>query len=224
MCWASFIPAAARRGSCWGLCFVVAQSVCPVSGLPPLTGAAAWPITSLRRSPYRQRWGFCSIRRWLSACRRRVVLLMVQFPPFGGVRPRFKAVWCPKRRPPRQKPVKTGSCGRGGLRFGHTCVSRGVLFACEPLNVRVNPLMRTSTPQPARGRSRPRTSHRVNVRVKGPACRSSGQRASERACVRVGGPMRGCVGPGALAALLLDWNCGAVVASVLASGPVYWHP
>ena len=28
--------------------------------------------------------GFCSIRSWLSACRRRVVVLVVRFPPFGG--------------------------------------------------------------------------------------------------------------------------------------------
>ena len=28
--------------------------------------------------------GFCSIRSWLSACRRRVVPLMVQFPPIAG--------------------------------------------------------------------------------------------------------------------------------------------
>ena len=32
----------------------------------------------------RKWWGFCTIRSWLAACRRRVVLLMVQFPPFGG--------------------------------------------------------------------------------------------------------------------------------------------
>ena len=29
-------------------------------------------------------WGFCSIRSWLAACRRRVAALMMQFPPFGG--------------------------------------------------------------------------------------------------------------------------------------------
>ena len=29
------------------------------------------------------RWGFCSIRSWLAACRRRVVPLMTPFPPFG---------------------------------------------------------------------------------------------------------------------------------------------
>ena len=28
------------------------------------------------------RWGFCSIRSWLAACRRRVVPLMTPFPPF----------------------------------------------------------------------------------------------------------------------------------------------
>ena len=28
-------------------------------------------------------WGFCSIRSWLAACRRRVVVLMTSFPPFG---------------------------------------------------------------------------------------------------------------------------------------------
>ena len=30
------------------------------------------------------RWGFCSIRNWLPACRRRVTPLMMPFPPFGG--------------------------------------------------------------------------------------------------------------------------------------------
>ena len=38
----------------------------------------------LRRPPCWLRWGFCSIRGWLSACRRRVVVLMTPFPPFGG--------------------------------------------------------------------------------------------------------------------------------------------
>ena len=28
-------------------------------------------------------WGFCSIRSWLAACRRRVTPLMTPFPPFG---------------------------------------------------------------------------------------------------------------------------------------------
>ncbi len=39
----------------------------------------------------------------------------------------------------------------------------------------------------------------------------------------MGASMRGRVGPGVLAALLLDWNYGAVAAAVLAAGPIYWQ-
>ena len=38
----------------------------------------------MQMPPRIRRWGFCSIRGWLSACRRRVVVLMTPFPPFGG--------------------------------------------------------------------------------------------------------------------------------------------
>ena len=48
------------------------------------SGRGARALRSLRHPPYRWRWGFCSIRGWLSACRRRVVVLMTPFPPFGG--------------------------------------------------------------------------------------------------------------------------------------------
>ena len=41
--------------------------------------------------------------------------------------------------------------------------------------------------------------------------------------MRVNPLTRSRVGPGALAALLLDWNCGAVAAEVLAAGPFYWQ-
>lgn len=34
----------------------------------------------------------------------------------------------------------------------------------------------------------------------------------------MGGSMCGCVGPGVLAVLLMNWNCGAMVAEVLAGG------
>ena len=39
--------------------------------------------TPVARVPSRRRWGFCSIRNWLAACRRRVGSLMTPFPPFG---------------------------------------------------------------------------------------------------------------------------------------------
>ena len=41
--------------------------------------------------------------------------------------------------------------------------------------------------------------------------------------MRMGGSMCGRVGPGVLAVLLMDRNCGAMVAEVLAAGPVYWQ-
>ena len=46
------------------------------------------------------RWGFCSIRSWLAACRRRVVPLMTPFPPFGGgpVAPSAASARAPSRR------------------------------------------------------------------------------------------------------------------------------
>ena len=69
------------------------------SQAPPPTGTAAraprsqafrslrcrsQALRSLRCPPHRWRWGFCSTRGWLSACRRRVGSLMTPFPPFGG--------------------------------------------------------------------------------------------------------------------------------------------
>ena len=51
---------------------------------PAAHGRRGQPIKSLRRSLHRQWWGFCSIRNWLPACRRRVTPLMMPFPPFGG--------------------------------------------------------------------------------------------------------------------------------------------
>jgi len=99
---------------------------------------------------------------------------VVQFPRLVAVRSRFEVVWCPKCRPPRQIPVKTGCFGRGGLRFGHNGACRGVLFARKPLNMRVNPLIRTSTPQHAPGRRCPRADHRAHVRVRGARCEMAG--------------------------------------------------
>ena len=52
-------PAAQRRGQ-------AVQS-------PPVSPASQY-------LPHRRRWGFCSIRRWLAACRRRVTPLMTPFP------------------------------------------------------------------------------------------------------------------------------------------------
>ena len=104
---------------------------------------------------------------------------------------RRAAVWCPKCRPPRRKTLKTGCCVRSGLCFGHNGACRGVLFARKPLNMRVHPLMRTSTPRYARGRRCPRAYYRVNVRMRGPTRMPSGPRAGERDQVCNGGAGHG---------------------------------
>ena len=57
------------KGLCWASFFA------PIGPAPRSCrrlGARGW-----------LRWGFCSIRSWLAACRRRVVPLMTPFPPFG---------------------------------------------------------------------------------------------------------------------------------------------
>ena len=56
-----------------------------------------------------------------------------------------------------------------GLHFGGFGVNLGVLLAREPLNMRVNPLIRTQAPQHAPGRRCPRAGHWARVRVREPA-------------------------------------------------------
>ena len=92
-----------------------------------------------RHPPHRRRWGFCSIRSWLPACRRRVGVLMTSFPHVAAVRSRFEA----KVQTHWVKTLKTGCCGQGGLCFGHNVTWYGLLRACGPLNMRVVPLIRT---------------------------------------------------------------------------------
>ena len=92
---------------------------------------------------------------------------------------RFEAVWCPKCRPPRRKTVKTGCCGRGGLRFGHNGACRGVLFAPKPLNMRLGGAAHAHLIGPTCGLYGPGADRRANVRVVGPTCTSKGPRAQD---------------------------------------------
>ena len=50
---------------------------------------------------------------------------VVQFPPIAGAVAASALMLCPNCRPPRRITAKTGSCGRGGLRFGQNGVSHG---------------------------------------------------------------------------------------------------
>ena len=64
-----FFRGRATGGRCWASFFA------PTGTAPVLD--AAWCTSGWLR------WGFCSIRNWLVACRRRVGVLMMQFPPVG---------------------------------------------------------------------------------------------------------------------------------------------
>ena len=69
-CWANFFAEEPLKGRCWASFFA------PIGPAPRSCrrcGARGW-----------LRWGFCSIRSWLAACRRRVVPLMTPFPPLRG--------------------------------------------------------------------------------------------------------------------------------------------
>ena len=69
---------------------------------------------------------------------------MVRFPPrLVAVRPRREVVRPPKCRPIGQQQSKIGHFEAMGLHFGGFGVNRGVLLAREPLNVRINPFIRT---------------------------------------------------------------------------------
>ena len=82
-----FCPEAARCGSCWASCVVLWRS--PRASRRAM--AAPWRCSRAlrpgspgpRRSP-RRWWGFCSMRSWLAACRRRVAPLHGAIPPIGG--------------------------------------------------------------------------------------------------------------------------------------------
>ena len=83
-CWASFFAEVPVEGLCWASFFaeMLLKGLCWASFFAPIGPAPR----SCRRCGARGwlRWGFCSIRSWLAACRRRVVPLMTPFPPFGG--------------------------------------------------------------------------------------------------------------------------------------------
>ena len=116
-------------------------------------------------------------------------------PRFRAVRSRFGAAWRPKCRPPRRQTPTMGDRGRGGLRFGQNCLGHGVSLAREPLKVRGNPLICTSTSRYAHGRRAASggVGHvAANLSICAwaalPTCISSGPRARCRAQARMSGP------------------------------------
>ena len=104
------------------------------------------------------------------------------------MRSRFEVVWCPQCRPPRRKTVKTGCCGRGGLRFGHNGARHCAPFARKPLNMQL-------TPRYARKPLNMRLGDGAHAQVIGLTCGMSGPGACHRAQVRMNGPGPPPIGP-----------------------------
>ena len=87
-CWAKFFAEEPREGRFWASFF--AQSG-PASVLEATRRTSGW-----------WRWGFCTTRSLLAACRRRVEPPCSAIPPrLVAVSSQFAVVWRPHRRPPR---------------------------------------------------------------------------------------------------------------------------
>ena len=105
--------------------------------------------------------GLCSMRSWLTECRRRVGVSSSASPLRVAVRSRFAVVSCPKCRPPRRKTLKTGCYGRGGLRFGRNGVRvcrhaalRSVRWSgCHKLSAPTTPAARLATQSNVKGKA-----------------------------------------------------------------------
>ena len=106
-----FCTEAARRGSCWARFVSPWHLPCvqlPGFLHPPAPQPGPRPLQHAR---HWWRWGFCSIRSWLAACRRRVVPLMTPFPPFRGgpAAPSAASARAPSRRTSPQRARRRSS-------------------------------------------------------------------------------------------------------------------
>ena len=70
--------------------------------------SCAQDLWAMRRTSGWWRWGFCSIRGALTACRRRVAALMMQFPPLGGSAAAVRGDVAPKTQTTSVKNTETG--------------------------------------------------------------------------------------------------------------------
>ena len=113
-----------------------------VVGSPP-AGAVARPVS--RSAPVLsdppplapgclsgRRWGFCTIRSILPACRRRVAPLLVQFPPFADGDVAVRDGEAPASQTASAKNADNGELRLGGLHRGHNGAWPRVELAREP--------------------------------------------------------------------------------------------
>ena len=148
---------------------------------------------SLRRPPYRWRWGFCTTRSLPRVCRRRVVLLMVQFPRLAAGRRRARIGLEPHvvQFPPiggGEDPTQRGvapTVQTTSAQTGDTGLLRAkwpALWARRCLSWRA---ARTATPEHAREPLDTHVNPSTCTWAGLPTCRSSGPRAGCQAHVQV---------------------------------------
>lgn len=143
---ANYVPAAARRGPWWRVLPHLDTAHVTSCRSPPTHAHRSQAVQSLRRSPHRHRWGFRTIRSPLAACHRRVVLLMVQFPPIGGGEAATHSGVVPTVQTTSAKSADNGlSWARWSTFWAQACLARRVVrtrtpeHAREPLETHVNP-------------------------------------------------------------------------------------
>ena len=131
---ANFVPAAARRGPWWRVLRRLSTAHVSSCRPPAAHGHRSQALRSLWCSPHRQRWGFCTIRSPLAACRRRVVLLMVQFPPIGGGEAATHSGVVPTVQTTSAKSADNGlSWARWSTFWAHRCLARCMCSQVSPL-------------------------------------------------------------------------------------------
>lgn len=130
---------------------------CHQLSISPTHAHRSQAVQSLRRSPHRHRWGFRTIRSPLAACHRRVVLLMVQFPPIGGGEAATHSGVVPTVQTTSAKSADNGlSWARWSTFWAQACLARRVVrtrtpeHAREPLETHVNPSTCTWAEPPTR--------------------------------------------------------------------------
>ena len=130
-----------RRGLPFRVAFALGRAAFrPIHRCPPGTEAAPPHSAIPDTGPV---WGFCTIRSTVSACRRRVAALMVQFPPFAGGEVAVRGGVAPTSQTTSATNADNGALRLDGLHRGRTGAWPGAELAREPAIASANPRYRT---------------------------------------------------------------------------------
>ena len=165
---------------------LIGQMVCDA-------GNSGTQFTPTPPSAPRAGWGFCTIRSILSACRRRVAALMLQFPPFGGGEVAVRGGVAPTVQTSSTKNADNGlSWARQSALWPQRCPAWCVArtrtrdIARKPAIPCLGGAAHARISGPTLALAGPGADQRAHVRGVGPTCELAGPRA--RGCTRVSRP------------------------------------